>query len=85
VDYGISTHKIDLQNVTVSGGQLLFVFPNKIHTLPTKKDNLEYFKLSFDENCLASLPQQFPFFINPLNTQTMTFDNSVKQRVKAVF
>lgn len=85
VDNGTSTHKIDLQNVTVSGGQLLFVLPNQIHTPPTKKDNLEYFKLSFDENCLALLPQRFSFFINPLNTQTITFDNSAKQRVKAIF
>ena len=85
VDNGVSTHKIDLHNITVSSGQLLFVLPNQIHTAPSKKDNLEYFKLSLDENCLALLPQQFLFLINPLNTQTITFDSTAKQRVKAVF
>ncbi|UOB18155.1 AraC family transcriptional regulator [Abyssalbus ytuae] len=85
VNSGTSTHKIDLQNTTVSDGQLLFVLPNQIHTPPPKKDDLEYFKLSFDQNCLALLPQQFPFLINPFNRQTITFSNTAKQRVKAVF
>jgi AraC family transcriptional activator of pobA len=85
VDSGTSTHKIDLQDITVSAGQLLFVLPHQIHTPPPGKDDLEYFKLSFDENCLALLPHQFPFLINPLNIQIITFDNFAKERVKAVF
>ena len=85
VDSGSSTHKVDLETLSISGGQMLFVLPNQIHTPPPKKDSLKYFKLSFDRNCLALLPQQFPFLINPLNTQTITFDNASKQRVKILF
>lgn len=85
VNYGSSTHKVDLENLSVLSGQMLFILPNQIHTPPPKKDNLEYFKLSFDQNCLSLLPQQFPFLINPLNTQTITFDNASKQRVKTLF
>ncbi|MGV7107558.1 AraC family transcriptional regulator [Flavobacterium sp. U410] len=85
IDKGSSTHKIDLHEQTVSDGQLLFVLPNQIHTLPKRKDGLEYYKLSFDENCLSLLPQQFSFLINPLNIQIISFDNASKQRVKSLF
>ncbi|MFD0991382.1 AraC family transcriptional regulator [Mariniflexile jejuense] len=82
---GNSTHKVDLNEQTVLEGQILFVLPNQIHTLPQRKDGDEYFKISFDENCLALLPQQFSFLINPLNTQIIEFDNASKQRVKSLF
>jgi len=82
---GNSTHKIDLHEQTVSDGQLLFVLPNQIHTLPQRKDGDEYYKISFDENCLSLLPQQFSFLINPLNTQVVSFDDASKQRVKSLF
>lgn len=85
VDNGTSTHKVDLETLSISSGQLLFLLPNQIHTPPSKKHDLEYFKLSFDQTCLALLPQQFPFLINPLNTQTISFDNASKQRVKSLF
>ena len=84
VDHGLSTHKLDLHDQTISNGQLLFVLPNQIHTPPKQKDGLEYYKLSFDENCLSLLPQQFSFLINPLNTQIISFDDATKQRVKSL-
>lgn len=82
---GRSTHSIDLQNITTAEGQLLFVLPNQIHLFPPKKDDFEYYKISFDQNCLSLLPKQFPFLINPVNSQLLTFDNKTKQRVIAVF
>jgi AraC family transcriptional regulator, transcriptional activator of pobA len=85
IDKGTSTHKIDLHEQTVSDGQILFVLPNQIHTLPKSKNENEYFKISFDENCLSLLPQQFSFLINPLNTSIISFDNASKQRVKSLF
>ena len=85
IDNGSSTHKVDLYDQTISDGQLLFILPNQIHTPPNLKDGLEYYKLSFDENCLSLLPQQFSFLINPLNTQIISFDNTSKQRVKSLF
>ena len=85
LESGTSTHKIDLQDVTVSGGQLLFVIPDQIHTPPPIPDNLEYFKLVLDDNCLALLPQTFLFLVNPLHSQTIRFDEASRSRVKAVF
>lgn len=85
IDSGSITYNLDLQDITISEGQLLFAMPNQVFTPPSKKDDLKYFKLLFDENTLALLPQQFPFLVNPLNTQTITFDNASRERVKQVF
>lgn len=85
VTKGQSTHSIDLNEITIQAGQLLFILPHQIHLLPTKKDNIEYFKLVFDKTCLSLLPKPFLFLINPLNEQVLTFEKEEKQRVKMIF
>jgi AraC family transcriptional activator of pobA len=85
MDSGSLSYGVDLQDIALSEGQLLFALPNQMFKPPTKTGNLEYFKLGFDENTLALLPQQFPFLVNPLNIQTINFDSSAKKRVKKVF
>src|SRR5882724_4363050 len=85
VDNGLLTHRVDLKDLTITNGQLLFVLPNQIHKAPAKKDDIECYKMGFDENCLSLLPQQFLFLINPLNTQIISFDNDSKLRVKMLF
>ncbi|WP_281322393.1 helix-turn-helix domain-containing protein [Flavobacterium aestivum] len=85
IESGSITYNLDLQDITLTDGQLLFGMPNQVFTPPYKADNLKYFKVLFDENTLALLPQQFPFLINPLNSQTIIFDNAAKQRVKKSF
>ena len=59
--------------------------PNQVFTPPYKADNLKYFKVLFDENTLALLPQQFPFLVNPLNSQTILFDDAARQRARKSF
>ncbi|MCO4293043.1 AraC family transcriptional regulator [Solitalea sp. MAHUQ-68] len=85
IDNGSITYQLDLQDITISDGELLFAMPNQIFIPPPKKDNLNYFKLLFDEHTLALLPQHFPFLINPLNSQTIILDNAAKERVRKVF
>ena len=85
IDSGSITYKLDLQDITVTDGGLLFAMPNQIFIPPAKTDNLKYFKILFDENTLALLPQRFPFLVNPLNSQTITLDNAAKERVRKVF
>lgn len=85
IDSGSITYNLDLQNITLTDGQLLFAMPNQVFTPPPKTDNLKYFKVLFDENTLALLPQQFPFLVNPLNSQTITFDNATRERVRKIF
>ena len=85
IDSGSITYNLDLQDFTLTDGHLLFAMPNQIFTPPAKTDNLKYFKLLFDENTLALLPQQFPFLVNPLNAQTIVFNSAAKERVIKVF
>ena len=85
IDSGTITYNLDLGDITLTEGQLLFAMPNQVFTPPDKADNLKYFKVLFDENTLALLPQQYPFLVNPLNSQTINFDNTARQRVRKGF
>jgi len=85
IESGSVTYKLDLQEITLTDGHLLFGMPNQVFTPPTKVDNLKYFKLLFDENTLALLPQSFPFLVNPLNSPTIVFENAARQRVRKGF
>ena len=85
IDSGSVTYNLDLQDITLTDGHLLFAMPNQVFTPPSKTANLKYLKVLFDENTLALLPQQFPFLVNPLNSQTIIFDNATRERVRKVF
>lgn len=86
VNSGSVTCEVDMEKCTIAGGQLLLILPNQIYTPSQARDeNCKYFKIKFDENTLGLLPQQFPFLVNPLNTQIISFDNAAKERVKVVF
>lgn len=85
IDSGSITYNLDLKEITIADGDLLFAMPNQIFVPPAKADNLKYFKVLFDENTLALLPQRFSFLVNPLNSQTISLDNVTKERVRKVF
>jgi len=78
-------HSLDLLEINLSGGELLFVVPNQIHTSPPLKKGLKFHSLSFESNCLSLLPRQFYFLTNPFNRQTISFDNESGLRVKTLF
>ncbi|MDR3711201.1 MAG: AraC family transcriptional regulator [Puia sp.] len=85
LDQGTETYKVDLQDITISDGQMIFGLPNQIFCNPPKgAHNLNY-KAAFDENLLALLPNSFPFLLNPLNSNAVTFTPDAKERVKSVF
>lgn len=85
IDSGSITYNLDLQDITLTDGQLLFATPNQVFIPPAKTADLKYFKILFDENTLALLPQSFSFLVNPLNSQIITFDLATRKRVKKVF
>ncbi|OQB58866.1 MAG: HTH-type transcriptional activator RhaS [Bacteroidetes bacterium ADurb.Bin141] len=85
IDSGSITYNIDLQDFTLADGHLLFAMPNQIFVPPTNTDKLKYFKILFDENTLALLPQSFPFLVNPLHAQTIILDTATRDRVRKVF
>jgi len=78
-------HSLDLLEIDLSSGELLFVVPNQIHTSPPLKKGLKFHSLSFEANCLSLLPRQFYFLTNPLNRQIISFDNESRLRVKTLF
>ncbi|UIR57171.1 AraC family transcriptional regulator [Sphingobacterium sp. SRCM116780] len=86
IESGSINYTLDLQDITLTDGQLLFAMPNQQIFMPANKaDNLKYFKVLFDENTLALLPQQFSFLVNPLNTQKIILSDTTRQRVQKVF
>jgi len=82
---GITRHGVDLQQFDVKNNELLFILPHQIHQLPLTKQGTDYFKLAFGEDCLARLPKQYPFLINPFNNQKIKFNPSAAERLKSVF
>lgn len=78
---GTALHKVDMQDINISDNQLLFVLPNQIHLVPPCNDELDYYKLGFDEQCLSLLPKSFPFLINPLQQQLISIKEDVVQRM----
>ena len=85
LDGGSETYTIDMEDVTISDNQAVFGLPNQIFCNPTTTHHSENYKLGFDENALALLPNAFPFLLNPLNTNIITFDPTAKNRIKSVF
>ena len=85
IDSGSVTYQLDLQDITITDGGLLFAMPNQIFVPPAQTANLKYYKVLFDENTLALLPQRFSFLVNPLHSQTITLDGPARERVRKVF
>ncbi len=85
VDQGSETYTIDMEDVTISGNEMVFGLPNQIFRNPLKLVHNNNYKLGFDEHTLAMLPGSFPFLLNPLHTNVIRFEPSAKARVKSVF
>lgn len=82
---GCTQHRVDLQPFDIKANELLVVLPHQMHELPDPQHGSDYFKIGFDESCLSLLPKQYPFLVNPLNTQKITFSPSAAARLKSVF
>lgn len=82
---GCSWHNIDLQQYEAGDNELIFVMPYQVHDQPVLEQGANFIKLGFDESCLSLLPKQYPFLINPLNYQRVSFKRSAAMRMKAIF
>ncbi len=78
-------HQLDLLDINLSEGELLFVVPNQIHASPPLKKGLKFHSLSFESACLSLLPRPFSFLTNPFNRQTISFNKESGQRIKNLF
>lgn len=84
VDRGVETVRVDQQDITISDSQAVFGVPNQIFAHPFPNKDSQQYKIGFDENTLAMLPHAYPFLVNPLQANTITFEPEAKERVKAV-
>ncbi|QMW03184.1 helix-turn-helix domain-containing protein [Spirosoma foliorum] len=84
MDQGTETVQTDLQDIAISDSQLVFGLPNQIFAHETSKKKNQHYKIGFDENTLKLLPHSYPFLVNPLNSNVITFDPEAKERVKAI-
>jgi AraC family transcriptional activator of pobA len=82
---GHSRHTVDLQQYEVATNELIFAMPHQVHEQPVFESGADFIKLGFDESCLSLLPKQYPFLINPLNYQKVSFEPAAAMRLKAVF
>jgi len=82
---GQAGHGVDLQQFEIQDHELLFILPYQVHALPETNQGADYFKIGFDERCLARLPRQYPFLVNPLNNQKIRFSAPAAVRLRAIF
>src|ERR1041385_3967715 len=55
IENGSITYNLDLQEITLTDGHLLFAMPGQVFIPPPKSDELKYFKQLFDQSTLATL------------------------------
>jgi len=82
---GSAQHRVDLEDIDIKNNELLFVLPNQVHQLPAVRQEIDYFKIGFDEHCLSLLPKQYPFLVNPLNNQKLRFTPAATVRMRSIF
>lgn len=81
---GRSWHNIDLKAYEADTNELIFVMPHQVYEPPVFATDADFLKLGFDESCLPLLPKPYPFLVNPLNDQQVSFEPGTAMRVKAI-
>jgi len=81
---GSVTYTVDLRPITVEAGQVLFVQPHQVRVPPASKSEVDFFKITFDQACLAMLPRTYRFWLDPLSSQKIELDSLARERVWAL-
>ena len=82
---GNSQEVIDGETIEVGKNELFFALPYQFRQLPATVHTEDYYKLGFDDACLSQLPRKFPFLLNPLNQQKITFPPDAALRLWNTF
>lgn len=82
---GTSRQGIDTNEFEIGKHELLFSLPNQIRQVSEPIHGGDYYKLGFDENCLSKLPRQYPFLLNPLSQQKISFSTAAAGRLRSIF
>jgi AraC-like DNA-binding protein len=83
--HGSSQEVIDGETIEIGKHELFFALPYQLRKLTTTGHNADYYKLGFDEECLSRLPKKFPFLLNPLNQQKISFSPDAALRLCNTF
>lgn len=83
--HGNSLEVIDGETIEVGENELFFAFPHQLRQLPAAVHTADYYKLGFDDECLSRLPKKFPFLLNPLNQQKISFSSDAAHRLGNTF
>ncbi|GAB3794667.1 helix-turn-helix domain-containing protein [Spirosoma humi] len=85
IQQGATQYGVDGGTLTLGQHELVFSLPHQIQHMPISLQAKEYYKLGFDDHCLARLPKQYPFLLNPLNQQKIRFSATTARRLQAIF
>ncbi|GAB3504081.1 hypothetical protein GCM10027341_33930 [Spirosoma knui] len=82
---GSTQYGVDGETFDVGKHELLFCLPHQIQQVASAPHGNKYYKLGFDDQCLSRLPRQYPFLLNPLNQQKISFSPLAAKRLQAIF
>jgi AraC family transcriptional activator of pobA len=82
---GTATCGVDLEQVLVEPQDLLFALPHQIRQLPATLPGNVFYKLGLHHECLALLPRQYPFLLNPLHQPKVRFSTAAAARLRTQF
>jgi len=83
--HGNSQEVIDGETIEIGKHELFFALPHQLRQLATIRHSANYYKLGFDDECLSRLPGKFPFLLNPLNQQKISFPPDAALRLWSTF
>ncbi|MBO9673356.1 MAG: AraC family transcriptional regulator [Sphingobacteriaceae bacterium] len=82
---GNSQEIIDGELIEIGKHELFFALPQQLRQFPSTGHSGDYYKLGFDDECLLRLPRKFPFLLNPLNRQKISFTPDAARRLRNTF
>jgi len=84
VKEGEIVYTVDLRPFTAAAGKALFVLPHQVRVPPASKTGADFFKLTFDDACLARLPRTYRFWLDPLSSQVVPLSAEAHRRAWSV-
>ena len=82
---GNSVEVIDGATIEVGEREFFFALPHQLRQLLVTGRIADYYKLGFDDECLSHLPRSFPFLLNPLSQQKISFPPDAALRLSNTF
>lgn len=82
LDEGTASFRTDLDEFSISGGEVAFGLPNQFLVKMPFDQSLPHYSLYFEDSAVALLPGHYLFLVNPFNAHSISFDPETRTRVK---